>query len=493
MLLCVVLRPPVVARLHQRLIPVLVTRSLSDDVVVLNGGQSEVEDRIRRRGGPTELYDRRLQNGDLRPDGNQRVVVEHFQNLHDALARYTVRRPGALTVMKQKIADWRIKYAASGRRSAPRECFAVKMTDAPLGLYVFGGVGCGKTMLMDLFHETCLSHRKRRVHFHQFMLDIHRRIHKVKQSMAVEGFNLNRSQPYDPIAPVAKAISEETLLLCFDEYQVTDIADAMILKRLFSHLWKNGVVVVATSNRRPDDLYKNGLQRIHFLPFIPMLKANCKVVNIDSIDYRKLRTSLQGFTYFSAADCDAKYEMDKAYEELVSREVGEEGRQQIEVLGRTLTFEKTCGRIVDTTFDDLCNKPLGAVDYLEICRNFDVILIRDIPCISLEHRTSARRFITLIDMLYDNHIKVLFSAETQLSKLFLKGDMTEYDKHHERVLLGDLNIQAPDNHETASIFTGEEELFAFERVTSRMMEMNTAAYWNQKVVDYNEHDLQDEQ
>ena len=336
-------------------------------------------------------------------------------------------------------------------------------------------------MLMDLFHESCTVENKKRIHFHQFMLDVHKRIHAVKQSMGAKNFNLNRSQPYDPIGPVAREISSETTLLCFDEFEVTDIADAMILKCLFYHLWQNGVVVFATSNRKPDDLYKNGLQRFHFLPFIPMLQENCVPVNINSIDYRRMAMPAEGDTYFSASECDIKYEMDRVYEELVSRSNGVEGVKHIEVLGRTLTFERTCGRILDTTFHELCVKPLGAVDYLELCKNFDIFLLRDIPCITLEKRSEARRFITLIDMFYDQRVKVIFSAEASLHNLFKGGELSEYDKHHAKVMIGDLNIQQGDSNETASIFTGEEELFAFERAISRIMEMCTAAYWSETV------------
>lgn len=421
--------------------------------------------------GPSDFYKYKLETGALHPDENQAVVVEHMQALHDDLKPYQHKVPlaGFFTKFFGKFSD----------STQSKELHNIgKYSDSPRGLYLHGGVGCGKTMLMDLFHESCAVEKKQRIHFHQFMLDVHNRIHDVKQAMGTKNFNLNRSQPYDPIAPVAKDISFETTLLCFDEFQVTDIADAMILKRLFYHLWQNGVVVFATSNRKPDDLYKNGLQRFHFLPFIPMLKANCLSVNINSLDYRRLALPAEGNTYFSATEFDIKYEMDRVYEELVSRSTGVEGVANIEVMGRTLRFERTCGRILDTTFYELCMKPLGAVDYLELSKNFDTILLRDIPCLSLEKRSEARRFITLIDMLYDKQVKVIFSAENTLDKLFQAGDLSEYDRHHAKVLIGDLNINRGDSNETASLFTGEEELFAFERTISRMTEMSTAAYWS---------------
>lgn len=424
--------------------------------------------------GPSDFYKYKVATGVLHPDENQAVVVEHMQSLYNDLITYEHRSPSKSVFFKL------FQNFSSSTESRELQNIG-KYSNSPRGLYLHGGVGCGKTMLMDLFHESCTLENKKRIHFHQFMLDVHKRIHDVKQAMGAKNFNLNRSQPYDPIAPVARDISCETTLLCFDEFQVTDIADAMILKRLFYHLWQNGVVVFATSNRAPDDLYKNGLQRFHFLPFIPMLKANCNAVNINSIDYRRMALPAEGDTYFSAADCDIKYEMDRVYEELVSRSNAAEGVKHIEVLGRTLTFEKTCGRILDTTFHELCARPLGAVDYLELCKHFDVVLLRDIPCISLGKRSEARRFITLIDMFYDQQIKVIFSAETSLDALFKDSELSEYDRHHAKVLIGDLNIKKGDSNEVASIFTGEEELFAFERATSRIMEMCTAAYWGANV------------
>ncbi|ESO02696.1 hypothetical protein HELRODRAFT_65323, partial [Helobdella robusta] len=405
---------------------------------------------------PTHVYDKKLSSGELSLDINQQAVVKCLDAFYEDVINY-----------KHQIGG---DSPFSGNK---------KYTESPLGMYLYGGVGCGKTMLMDMFYNIVDidKSRKKRVHFHEFMLDVHKQIFIQKQKTAQEGFNLNRSQPYDPIAPVAFDISRQVTLLCFDEFQVTDIADAMILKRLFFHLWKNGVVIFATSNRRPDDLYKNGLQRFHFLPFISLLKANCRIINLSSIDYRRLAIPADGDTYFSATECNTKYQMDKAYDELVSRSAGVEEKRTIEVMGRFLTFEKTCGDILDTTFQDLCARPLGAVDYLEICRNFRVVLIRDIPQMSLTMRSETRRFITLIDTLYDNNVKAIFSAETGLDDLFVAGGITEEDKHNMRVIIGDLNIKKGSRDELASLFTGEEETFAFDRVVSRIMDMRSASYW----------------
>jgi len=430
--------------------------------------------------GPSAIYNHKISTGELRPDPNQQAVVEHLQLFYERVRGYENESAGGGGLVSKLFGVFGKSSASTTMQSGKREEIK-KFTNSPFGLYLYGGVGCGKTMLMDLFYDTCELDLKSRVHFHEFMHDIHKRIHQVKQAMGVKNFNLNRSQPYDPIAPVASEIGKETSLLCFDEFQVTDIADAMIIKRLFSHLWQNGVIVFATSNRKPDDLYKNGLQRIHFLPFIPLLKANCDVVNMDSIDYRMLKgaSTVADRTYFAATDCNTKYEMDRMYEELVSRETSaHEGPQRIEILGRTLNFDKTCGLILDVTFSELCSRPLGAADYLQIARTFSTILLRDVPRLSLGKRSETRRFITLIDTLYDNHTHVIFSAERRLEDMFDTGEMTsEYDKHHTRVLIGDLDIKVGESNEKASLFTGEEELFAFERTRSRMTEMGSAPYW----------------
>jgi cell division protein ZapE len=279
----------------------------------------------------------------------------------------------------------------------------------PKGLYLWGNVGRGKSMLMDLFFERVPIRAKRRVHFNAFMAETHARIHAERQ----HGAN-------DPISPVARRIAHEATLLCFDEFQVTDIADAMILGRLFEQLFAGGVVVVATSNTPPQGLYEGGLNRQLFLPFIALLEGKLDVLELNGpIDYRLQRLARLD-TYIAPLGAAADAKMDAAWLQLTGSPHGDP--RTLLVLGRRWRVPQAAKGAARFSFDDLCRQPLAAVDYLEIAHRFHTVLIDRIPVLSPAERNEARRFTLLIDTLYDEHVKLICSAAAPPDELYPHGD-----------------------------------------------------------------------
>jgi cell division protein ZapE len=359
--------------------------------------------------GPLALLRARQEAGGLVHDPAQQLAAEKLQSLWRALGDY------APASGEQ---GWRQRLGLARRGGEA----------APVGLYIFGAVGRGKSMLMDIFFDAAPVAKKRRVHFHAFMAEVHARIHARRKAKG------------DPIGPVALALAAEATLLCFDEFQVADIADAMILGRLFAALFDAGVVVVATSNRAPDELYKDGLQRERFLPFIAMLKERLDVLELEGArDYRRARLAGRP-VYFTPADARAHAALAAAFAELTGGAAA--APRTIPVLGRTLHVPRAAKGVAWFTFAELCQEALGPADYLALCRSYRGFILEGIPRLGAEQRNEAKRFNTFIDALYEARGTLVASAAV-----------------------------APDQ-----IYGAGEGDFEFQRTVSRLIEMQSAEY-----------------
>ena len=283
------------------------------------------------------------------------------------------------------------------------------------GRYIFGDVGRGKTMLMDMFFEASPVMRKRRVHFHEFMANVHERIHFLRQQLKAGAI-----RDADPIELTAAAIARETWLLCFDEFHVTDIADAMILGRLFKRLFELGVVVVATSNVAPGELYKNGLNRALFLPFIDLIEEHMTVARLAARTDFRLEKLAGASVWHVPADDAATAALDQAWRRLSAGRAG--GPRDLAVLGRTLRVPQASLGVARFSFGDLCQQPLAGVDYLKVAREFHTVLLDQVPILNYARRDQAKRFIILVDAFYDNAVKLLASAEAEPHALYRESE-----------------------------------------------------------------------
>lgn len=343
--------------------------------------------------GIAERHAGLAETGALERDPAQSRAVDRLQALQDELANY--RRAS-----KSSSLGW---LMARGPKAL-----------APRGLYIWGDVGRGKTMLMDLFFETAKVEKKRRAHFHEFMADVQDRLNAARQALKGE-------KDTDPIAPVAAELADEALLLCFDEFHVNDIADAMILSRLFERLFDRGVVMVATSNVPPDDLYREGLNRPLFLPFLKLLKEKCDTINLMArTDYRLEKLSGTQMWHVPA-DREAQQQIDEVWRKLAGREGG--APTELSYRGRSIHIPFAGSGAARFDFADLCRQPLGAADFVQIAHNFHTVVIEDIPVMSPDQRNEAKRFILLVDAFYDNAVKLVASAAAERQDIY-QGDGT---------------------------------------------------------------------
>jgi len=341
-----------------------------------------------------ERYAALVAQGEIERDAAQESVAARLTRLEARLAHHRLSR-------KSSHLGW---------------LFAKSKPEGPIkGLYVYGDVGRGKTMLMDLFFAASAVQRKRRAHFHEFMADVHERLNTVRHEM-----KSGRIADTDPIRHVADALAAEAWLLCFDEFHVTDIADAMILGRLFTRLFELGVVVVATSNVAPEDLYKDGLNRALFTPFIALLRAQMDVVRLEAPkDFRLEKFSGQPVWYVPA-DEDAEVALDLAWQRLTGMLSGEP--QDIPFKGRVIRVSEAAKGVARFSFQQLCEQPLGANDYLRIAHEFHTLIVERIPVMDYPERNAAKRFIALIDTIYDNAVKLIASAAAEPAALYLATD-----------------------------------------------------------------------
>ena len=365
------------------------------------------------------LYDSKVERGEIDHDEAQRALALRFDEL---LERVTEER-------------------LSRKSSALGWLFARHKPEEPLkGLYVWGEVGRGKTMVMDLFFEVVPVKRKGRFHFHEFMRDMHERIKAARADIAA-----GKIKGDDPIRPVANDLAQSLRLLCFDEFSVTDIADAMLLGRLFTRLFEQGVVMVATSNVEPGLLYKDGLNRQLFMPFIELLGRQCDIVQLNArTDFRMEKLGGED-VYLHPHDGDVAQRFQNMWERMIGspRAASDAVINQ----GRSIHVPQAWHGMARFSFDDLCVKPLGASDYLRLCGLYHTIFLENIPRMNRRSRNEAKRFIILIDTFYDNHIRLIATAATSPFDLYEDKDTVE--------------------------------VFEFARTTSRLIEMQSRDYLSQ--------------
>ncbi len=363
--------------------------------------------------GPLFAYREMKRSGELQADMMQELAVEKFQSLHNGLKGYD---PTA------GMTGWKARLGLARR-----------IADPPMGLYIYGGVGRGKSMLMDMFFEKSLVENRRRVHFHEFMIEVQEKLHQWRQQE-------KDKRNDDPIIPIADDIAGSAWLLCFDEFHVVDIADAMILGRLFEALFERGVVVVATSNFAPDILYKDGLNRELFLPFIELIKQKLDVLHLASpTDYRHERL-MHMQVYLSPLGAETTASLENDFAELTEGATAEP--DELEVKGRKIAVSRAARGVAWFSFEELCEQARGAGDYIAVAERYHTIVLDGVPKLPEARRNEAKRFMLLIDELYEHKSNLVMGADVPPAELYTEG----------------------------------RHAFEFERTVSRLMEMQSEEY-----------------
>ncbi|KKZ60012.1 hypothetical protein EMCG_05194 [[Emmonsia] crescens] len=446
----------------------MLSSSRADAAEVVDGAPSmSAEDAVEQQlYGPMQEYEARVQSGRLMDDAHQRDIIQHLQDLHEMLRFYTPPTVVRPTIESLQNPEPKTSFFNTLFNRTPRPPATTQIpANLPKGLYMYGDVGCGKTMLMDLFFDTLPENitSRQRIHFHNFMQDVHKRLHVMK---------LKHGNEFNAVPFVAADIAEGASVLCFDEFQCTDVADAMILRRLLESLMSHGVVLVTTSNRQPDDLYKNGIQRESFLPCIALLKTSLTVINLDSAtDYRKIPRPPSG-VYHHPLGMPANHHADKWFEYLGDFANDPPHRTVHQVWGRDVEVPLASGKAARFTFDQLIGRATGAADYLELMRSYEAFIAKLVLTTAVPLTNLFLSDEELQDSIVENKSSSKNSNNNNNNNT---DDVPENLPDSMRHLMDDLGLSM-SALKSSSIFSGDEERFAFARALSRLAEMEGKAW-----------------